>query len=900
MTTYGISNYGPPRLYGLDRPATVVPGGPSIPLISNAYLIDPFVATPVDYQSMLLTWNGPDPSTATPMNEFRLLSSRFGFPVDENDGNVLIDTTSAPGRSYLDQNVVPGEITYYAFYILADAGQWIRSGFTAALMPVNHGYAGRLFAWLPEYIRDITNGELTANAAGDTYLSQYLAVAGWSLDYLKTQYDLLFNTQNNPMKMSFADLDQLAGQIGMPFSGEIPAQFVRKAAANWAVVMRERGSISGVSEHISLLSGFGADVQVSRNIMLENDQSLPLDPGFAPWSAGIPYQVGEIVSWPVYPQWIVSQTYVVNNFVVYNGVNYQCTATAGTGVPPAGATTSATYWTVASGPFFYKCKAAITSLPGAAPPAQPAAGTPPTASNTNWQLVFDLDATTSYLAIPGLAGGVSTWEVLSAASGSKTPNTAAVAANSLTEGIGTHNPLNFPNDYSQNTLRVYNRSGGTEDTWLRSVSRQAADITAAKAVPDPQLVVEHGIPVPQTSAATSEWDAQARYATGDVVLLNGINYLALRASTGAQPAGTATPEWTPLGTDARIPLTVSAEAAQNFSQASGTPNYAIFPFVEWYDNWGYLIDRVFARTAVPGTSGVPGSYTYDSFTASPGASLNGRETDTQDQAWDVVAGSFLLDGNGNAYAGVSGSPCVSLVQAPGSATQGVTFTEAPPAGTDLGLVFWYQNATAYWHAGMTGLWYNNSGTWTEAATYPVAFEPGDRIYVDTNRAAASVTVYRNGFGAFNSATGRGQVAQLLTLVPPVAAATKTTTGGTIHAGTYQVEVTWVTASGETTPGPSFSIITTGTTSTITVTSPPATTGATGWYAYVTQLGGTTFTRQQASGSPTAIGTNLTLTAPPTSSGAAPPTSNTSGLGIPAAMVPGASTTVFSGIASEVV
>jgi hypothetical protein len=380
VSTYGITRYGSPNLYGLTRPVTVIPGGPTLPLISSAYLIDPFTAMPIDYQSVLLTWNGPDPTTGTPMNEFRLLSSRYGYPVDENDGNILLDTTSAPGHQFVDQNVVPGQMVYYGFYILGANSQWVRAGFAACLMPVNHDYASRLWSYLPEYLRDVANGELTANAAGDTYLSQYLQVAGWALDYLKTQYDFLYNTQNDPQRMSFADLAQLAAQLGMPFSAEIPAYSLRQAAANWATVMRERGSLAGVSEHIALLSGFGADIQLSANVMLENDQSDPTDPAFPPWSAGIPYVTGEIVSWPVYQSWTASQSYIVNNYVVYNGVNYQCIATGGAGVPPVGAVTSGTYWAIAAGPYLYECTTAITALPGNAPPGVGAAGTTRTAA----------------------------------------------------------------------------------------------------------------------------------------------------------------------------------------------------------------------------------------------------------------------------------------------------------------------------------------------------------------------------------------------------------------------------------------------------------------------------------------------------------------------------------------
>jgi hypothetical protein len=110
-------------------------------------------------------------------------------------------------------------------------------------------------------------------------------------------------------------------------------------------------------------------------------------------------------------------------------------------------------------------------------------------------------------------------------------------------------------------------------------------------------------------------------------------------------------------------------------------------------------------------------------------------------------------------------------------------------------------------------------------------------------------------------------------VPTTAAA-----GGTVADGTYKVAVSYVTASGETTASTQGTIVTAGGgTSTITVPSPSAQPGATGWFAYVSQAGGSTLTRQQAPGAPTNIGTGLTLTAPPTSGGAQPPAGNTTGI-----------------------
>lgn len=125
--------------------------------------------------------------------------------------------------------------------------------------------------------------------------------------------------------------------------------------------------------------------------------------------------------------------------------------------------------------------------------------------------------------------------------------------------------------------------------------------------------------------------------------------------------------------------------------------------------------------------------------------------------------------------------------------------------------------------------------------------------------------------AFTQAVTAAQAA------PAAPAPTTAATGGTVAIGTYKVAVTYVNANGETVASAQGTVTTTAATSTITVPSPAnpgGSSGVTGWYAYVSQAGGSTLTRQQVAGSPTAIGTALTLTAPPTSSGAQPPAVNT--------------------------
>jgi hypothetical protein len=91
----------------------------------------------------------------------------------------------------------------------------------------------------------------------NTTLEDFLSVVGMGLDLVKTQYDLAFNSLNDPMTMSLGNLASLCGEIGLPYNPEIPAYTMRKAALFWARVMQERGTIGGIAEHITLFRSPG-------------------------------------------------------------------------------------------------------------------------------------------------------------------------------------------------------------------------------------------------------------------------------------------------------------------------------------------------------------------------------------------------------------------------------------------------------------------------------------------------------------------------------------------------------------------------------------------------------------------------------------------------------------------
>jgi hypothetical protein len=144
---------------------------------------------------------------------------------------------------------------------------------------------------------------------------------------------------------------------------------------------------------------------------------------------------------------------------------------------------------------------------------------------------------------------------------------------------------------------------------------------------------------------------------------------------------------------------------------------------------------------------------------------------------------------------------------------------------------------------------------------------------------ASGTPYTNASGSVLSVALSGGTASAVSIsgvsqglaAPAAPAVAAAGTDGSMTAGVYQAVTTYVNANGETMASAAGSA-TISSTKHLTVPSPPAVSGATGWNAYVTIHDGSTFKLQN--GTPTAIGTDLTLTADPTTSGATPPAANT--------------------------
>ena len=493
--------YGPPRTYGYPY------------LIQ--YNVEPFVAQSVSYETILLTWKQPQGT----ITNFRLIANRYGFPVDQNDGDILLSSTTYFGSQYADQNLVPGTYHYYAIYVQRyDTGAWVRAGFAACLAVNIFNSGSWLFNHLPSYFQSAEEtGALTITATGDLVLQQFLNVIGFGLDYLKTQYAALADHLNDPMFIPIDDLYNLANELGINFQPEIPAPVMRKAVQNWTHVMQERGTPTGIANHITLLTGYGVDLRRGNNLMLEQDQSSFTDPSFAPWTANLAYNVGEMVT---------SGTGV-----------YNCIAVGNQGFAPP----NATYWS------------AVTT---SGDPNFTLANTKTIGNVNTWEMLY-----------PGVSTGVVPAASFKEVLGVEDPlNISSTQANALQAGNTSGSPQ-----------AVYVRSVSRIST---DIAAGAAGLTSPWP-PDAIQPILDGVPLPNT-LSTDVWSPAVRYATDSIVSFNGIPFKALRASTGAQPPAVGVPLNTNYSFEAGSTLgwlavnnaTIAASSAQVFQ---GTESCLVTP-----------------------------------------------------------------------------------------------------------------------------------------------------------------------------------------------------------------------------------------------------------------------------------------------------------------------------------
>lgn len=661
----------------------------------SSYLVEPFIARSLNYTSIGVSWTQP---TAT-APRWRLLANRYGYPVDQNDGNILVDTTDWPGNFFLDTDVIPGTYHYYGLYALINEStdQWQRAGVTACLAIESFNTGTWLAANLPAYFTEDLGGELTTEAAENPVLQQYLNVLSWGLDYLKTQYNVLAKHLNDPMAIPIGDLMNLATELGMEFDPAISVYLMRKAVLNWAHVMQERGTPTGLAAELELGTGFGVDLQYGPNLMLELDQSRFTDPVYPAYDPSIKYALGERVS--------------------YGNYWYACALNNTHGTAPTGAATN----------------------------------------NSNWDVIQDTDDGTDLAN--SATGGINTWEVIYPGVSNGTPAAGSIkeslgVPNPLNSAQWNFNCLKVYNN-GGSSQDIMARSVSRTTTDMLTVTTSFA--------PDPIQAIHDGIPVPYVLTTQAWNPDVRYHTNDIVYYNGLPFIALRASTGATPPVNlTPTTEWAALSPNIRLPLMVSASTFQAPLSVSSL-QVPVTAFVEWYDAWGNFITRVYARTPTAGTPGIPDNLAFDSFTKSPGNSISGRTFDNgYAHNWVADDSDFEITGyaGGVAYPIVTGTRTIATTTGPANTQVGVTFVTAATGSQKQEIVFRYSNDTNYWRATTTSLIKMVSGVATTVATYSTSANPGDRLVVQMNGSA--ITVLLNGVSvatatdSFNStATSHG-------------------------------------------------------------------------------------------------------------------------------------------------
>ena len=655
-TVYGQAHYGL-STYGY--------------VVAPNFRVDPFTAKSIDYANILVQWTQPQGNILA----WRLVKNMNGFPADQDDGQILIDTTTAyPGNYFIDNSVIPGRFHYYSFYVLLNFGgnTWLRSGSTACLANKNYQSGQQMFNLMPSFFHVNETGlesNLTSNFPS-TQLDFFLLVFGWGFDYLRTQYDTYLHV-NDPWFIPVADLYNLAAQLGINVAPDTHPYTLRKAVFNNGIINKQKGTPQGINAELSSLTSYNADLQIGRNIMLSNDQSQFIDPVPLSWSANIAYNIGESVS--------------------FGNYTYQCIATGNRGNSPTGTSASNTWWS------------AILSVQNAA-----------------------------YLA-NAVTGNLSTWELLNI------NNTNGVAgANTLFELLGVANPLNLVN-FQSNSLQGINTSGSTGTLWLRSISRVAADIgvTTSLSVNKFQAMAD-GIPVPY-SLPSQAWNTTTRYGTNNIVTFNTQPFIALRASTDIVPpylaAGTTNLEWAPLSWDQRYRICVSGYVNGSTTAENVFPFIELYDSQGRFINQLFSRNQTPGSVTFPNQFAYD-SFVVGAGSSLSGRTSDDGQNQWSTGSGSYTVSPFA---NGCAYPSVPGQRSYNVINIGTANVQvGVTFVTNPQAGQSEGLILRQSNNSNYFRADQTALRVKQAGVFSVLGTYSTAFLPGDRMIAQCNGSTITI------------------------------------------------------------------------------------------------------------------------------------------------------------------
>lgn len=259
------------------------------------FSVEPFTATAIDYDRILLTWSNPTGA----INGMRLVRNQEGFGESPEEGVVLFEQNGDPSTfgdtvytdgedNFLDADLrndialVSGRWTYYTMWVRRDTNLWVKADELVVLLPKEHGTrlpdGSNLLSThinfmdlLPRVFTSAEQSPLgTIDPSSDLY--QFLEGMSFTVDEILTLAELLlpdFSGKNyNP-----GILELKSRELGLA-EEEQQAVLRKKRMTREALYMYARkGTLTGVATMIEALTGFAPRITSTKNLFLSNQDS---------------------------------------------------------------------------------------------------------------------------------------------------------------------------------------------------------------------------------------------------------------------------------------------------------------------------------------------------------------------------------------------------------------------------------------------------------------------------------------------------------------------------------------------------------------------------------------------------------------------------------------------------
>lgn len=208
----------------------------------------------------------------------RLVRGTNGFAATENDGVTVIDTSDRSSTTILDTALSQGSWYYYTIFILGTDNLWHRAGEVSVFVVRDYGYSSHLWDQLPVIYK--TTQEFTnTDSVESSSLQRYLQLPGFELNYLRSILDSLVNVYD-VRSVASELLPAFGQQFGLRYEAELGPETMRRLIRGAVRLYSLKGTITGIKELSTIVTGWATDVTIGKNIVLDDlDANCSGSPG---------------------------------------------------------------------------------------------------------------------------------------------------------------------------------------------------------------------------------------------------------------------------------------------------------------------------------------------------------------------------------------------------------------------------------------------------------------------------------------------------------------------------------------------------------------------------------------------------------------------------------------------